>query len=198
MSVYDPRGHMSSRLRPTAVPDTILRIADRVGVLDRSMGYFLFRKALGREGRVNAWRRLGCRIDGHVRIGPRVTMRCPHHVSIGDGSSIGGRTWIDAWGPISIGSRCLLNDEVSLLSAGHDIHSPDFAGDPRPITIGDYAWLPVRIIVLPGVEIGEAAVVGSGSVVTRNVPPHAVVAGNPARVIGTRGKVDFTYVPSEM
>jgi acetyltransferase-like isoleucine patch superfamily enzyme len=68
----------------------------------------------------------------------------------------------------------------------------------RPITIGDYAWLPLRIVVLPGVAIGYGAVVGTGSVVTHDVPPHTVVAGNPARVIGTRREVDFTYVPSEL
>ena len=63
--------------------------------------------------------------------------------------------------------------------------------------IGDYVWLPQRIILLPGVQIGDAAVVGTGSVVTRDVPPYAVVAGNPARIIRERAHLPFRYVPTE-
>ncbi len=105
---------------------------------------------------------------------------------------------MDAWGAITIGKRCFLSDDISLLTAGHDIDSPDFAGVVRPVTIGDYVWLPQRIVVLPGVAIGTAAVVGTGSVVARDVAPRTVVAGNPARVIGERADVDFSYVPSRM
>ncbi len=178
--------------------EVVVRITGALGVLPRAMHCFFFRKMLGAGGRVSAWRRLGCRIEGDVRIGPGVRMRFPNNVSIGDGSSLAGRIWIDAWGAVSIGKRCLLNDDVSLLSAGHDIHSRDFAGDIRPITIGDYAWLPYRIIVLPGVEMGMGAVVGSGSVVARSVDSFTVVAGNPARVVGQRANVAFTYIPSQM
>lgn len=176
----------------------LLEVSARLGVLGRAMDLYVFRKLLGDGGRVDAWRRLGCRIDGEVRIGPRVSMRFPDRVTIGDGTSIGGRAWLDAWGPISIGRRCLLNGDITLLSAGHHINSHDFDGDIRSISIGDYVWLPHQIIVMPGVKIGRAAVVGTGSVVTRDVPERAIVAGNPARVIGERADVAFTYVPSRM
>ncbi|HWF51442.1 MAG TPA: hypothetical protein VG294_12455 [Solirubrobacteraceae bacterium] len=76
--------------------------------------------------------------------------------------------------------------------------SLDFEADVRPISIGDYAWLPVRIIVLPGVTVGEAAVIGSGSVVTHDVPPYSVAAGTPARVKGERARHLYRYVPSRL
>jgi acetyltransferase-like isoleucine patch superfamily enzyme len=53
----------------------------------------------------------------------------------------------------------------------------------KPIRIGDHAWIGFNSIILKGVTIGEGAVVAAGSVVTKDVPPFAVVAGNPARVI---------------
>ena len=52
--------------------------------------------------------------------------------------------------------------------------------------IGDWAWLSFRSTILPGVTIGEGAVVAAGAVVTRDVPPYAIVAGIPARVVGER------------
>ena len=54
------------------------------------------------------------------------------------------------------------------------------------VTISDYAWLSSRTTILPGVTIGEGAVVAAGAVVTKDVADHAIVAGVPARVIGTR------------
>ena len=56
--------------------------------------------------------------------------------------------------------------------------------------IGDRVWIGYRAIVLPGVSIGEGAVVGAGAVVTKNVESYAIVAGNPAREIGLREQVD--------
>jgi acetyltransferase-like isoleucine patch superfamily enzyme len=54
------------------------------------------------------------------------------------------------------------------------------------VRIGDYAWLGARALILPGVELGEGAVVGAGSVVTKAVAPYAIVAGSPAKPIGER------------
>ena len=56
----------------------------------------------------------------------------------------------------------------------------------RPVSIGNDVWIGARVIVLGGVTIGNGAVIGAGSVVTRDVPPYAVVAGTPARLIRYR------------
>lgn len=61
------------------------------------------------------------------------------------------------------------------------------------MTIGAYSWICSRAIVLPGVNIGEGAVVASGAVVTKSVPPYAIVAGIPAKIIGYREKKDWEY-----
>jgi acetyltransferase-like isoleucine patch superfamily enzyme len=60
------------------------------------------------------------------------------------------------------------------------------------VMIGSRAWIGYRAIILPGVTIGEGAVVAAGAVVSRDVPPYTVVAGNPARAIGDRPR-DLTY-----
>src|SRR4051812_40575285 len=105
------------------------------------MRRYLFRKALGNGGRLRAWRAMGAQIDDDVRIGPGVTMRTAGNVSIAAGSALNGRIFIDAWGRVTIGRCCLINDHVDLLTAQHDLDSADFAGDIREISIGDYVWL---------------------------------------------------------
>jgi len=121
-------------------------------------------------------------------------MRCPENVTIGADTDIGGTTWIDAWVTVHIGSRCYLGDHIDLLTGSHEISSPDLAPKTAPIVIGDYAWLPRRVIVLPGVTMGRGAVAATGAVVVKDVPPLTVVGGNPAREIGRRTD-NLRYVP---
>jgi maltose O-acetyltransferase len=86
--------------------------------------------------------------------------------------------------PILIGDRVLFGPHVQLLAATHPLDAALRAQgleSAEPITIGDDVWLGGAAIVLPGVTIGDRAVVGAGSVVTRDVPADTVVAGNPAR-----------------
>lgn len=109
-------------------------------------------------------------------------------LSVGAHSVINRNCRLDARGGITIGSNVSISPECYLISASHDPHSPGFWGSAKPtaVSIDDHAWLGVRAIVLPGVTIGRGAVVGAGAVVTRDVEPLAIVAGNPARVIGRR------------
>lgn len=88
--------------------------------------------------------------------------------------------------PIRIGSDVSIGPEASLLTLGHDPQSSTFANKGGEIVIGDRAWIAYRAIILPGVTIGEGAVVGAGSVVTKDVEPYTIVAGNPARIIKKR------------
>jgi putative colanic acid biosynthesis acetyltransferase WcaF len=162
----------------------------------RLMSLYPVRKLLGPGGRLWAWRRLGAQIAQNVAIGPRVTMRIPSNVTIGTGSSLGGRVNLDSWGTITIGSCVLMNGDVDLLTGQHHVDSPTFQGDVRPIVIGDYVWMPLRIMVMPGVKVGECAVIGSGSVVTNDVPAYGVAVGNPAGVVKNRAQVPYTYVPA--
>ncbi|MEL7355047.1 MAG: DapH/DapD/GlmU-related protein [Cyanobacteria bacterium J06560_6] len=88
--------------------------------------------------------------------------------------------------PIHIGSDVSIGPKASLLTLSHDPQSSTFADKGGEIVIGDRAWIAYRAIILPGVTIGEGAVVGAGSVVTKDVEPYTIVAGNPARIIKKR------------
>ncbi|KAI9744330.1 MAG: hypothetical protein M1818_002482 [Claussenomyces sp. TS43310] len=89
---------------------------------------------------------------------------------------------------VSIGSRALIGPNVSFFSGTHPV-DPDLRnGTNGPelgsrITLGKDCWVGGNVIFLPGVTVGDGCTVGAGSVVTKDVPPHHVVAGNPARII---------------
>lgn len=87
---------------------------------------------------------------------------------------------------IRTGNDVSIGPEATILTLGHDPQSPDFEDRGGDVTIGNRVWIGYRAIVLPGITIGEGAVVGAGAVVTKDVEPFAIVAGNPARKIGQR------------
>ncbi len=118
---------------------------------------------------------------GCVFLGGRV-----REIKIGRGCSI-PRTFFVAGAPITIGNCVTFGHEVALYTSDHDPDAPDFQRRDAPITIGDYAWIGSRAIILKGVTVGEGAVVAAGSVVTSDVAPYTIVAGNPARLIRERG-----------
>lgn len=110
---------------------------------------------------------------------------------IGDGTWIGQQCFLHAAGSITIGANVGVGPAVRILTsthaeAGRDVpilHSPL---ELAPVIVEDDADLGVGAIVLPGVTVGRGAQVGAGAVVTRDVPPYSVVAGNPARVLRER------------
>jgi maltose O-acetyltransferase len=160
------------------------------------MNLYFFRRVIGARGRIHAWRKLGVTIADPVSISPGVWIpHRPQNVTIGSGTRLGGSVKILSWNKVTIGRNVITNDEIYLLAGGHDPDSATFGGKGAPITIGDYAWLPVRITVLAGVAIGSAAVIGSGSVVVQDVPDHGIAVGNPARVVKYRADISFAYEP---
>ncbi len=96
---------------------------------------------------------------------------------------------------VKIGDKVVINNDCKFYTASHDIDSPEWSMTKAPIIINDFAWVASGAIILPGVTIGKGAVIGAGSVVSRDVLPYDVVAGNPAKVIKHRKKQDFTYSP---
>lgn len=102
-------------------------------------------------------------------------------LEIGAGSFLNYRTEIIAHERVTIGRGCLFAWDVQVLDS--DSHRVDGAPHTAPVTIGDHVWVGCRATVLKGVTIGAGAVVAAGSVVTGDVPPAALVGGNPARVI---------------
>ena len=87
---------------------------------------------------------------------------------------------------IHTGTDVSIGPEASILTLGHDPQSPNFSDRGGDVVIGDHVWIGYRAIILPGVTIGEGAVVGAGAVVTKDVPPFAIMVGNPARQVSER------------
>jgi acetyltransferase-like isoleucine patch superfamily enzyme len=108
---------------------------------------------------------------------------------IGDGASLGPELVIACMGQVEIGARVLSAPRVFIGDTYHEYRDPATAiidqpmADPKPVSIGEGAFLGIGAIVLPGVSVGERAYVAAGAVVVSDVPPNAVVAGNPARVV---------------
>jgi maltose O-acetyltransferase len=119
-------------------------------------------------------------------------IRPPFHVDYGYQIEVGANCYINFGvtaldtGRITIGDNVLIGPNVMLLTPTHPL-DPDLRKAKwqaaEPIAIGDNVWIGGGAIVCPGVTIGENAVIGAGSVVTRDIPPNAVAAGSPARVI---------------
>lgn len=128
-------------------------------------------------------------------IAPGVHLGTGAGVRIGDRSGLGRNCRV--YGPVEIGREVMVGPEVSFLSENHRFDRLDepigWQGKTAlaPPRIEDGAWIGLRATVLPGRVVGAGAVVGACSVVTRDVPPLAIVGGNPARVVGDRrGRTD--------
>jgi acetyltransferase-like isoleucine patch superfamily enzyme len=163
--------------------------------VERLMSWLFFRRLIGHKRCAALWRYLGANIAPDAHISTHTSMRKPENIRIGTGCKLAGPIMLDAWKPITFEPNVLVNG-AQFRTAGHDTDSPYLLGVAEPIHVGEYAWIIGDVIVLPGVTIGKAAVVGTGSVVTKDVAEYAIVAGNPARFIRERKRVDFYYVPS--
>lgn len=130
-------------------------------------------------------------IGNHVRMHSTIV---PVELAALDGGTleIGDRTFINYGVSISahehvrIGKQCLIGTYVNIMdNAWHDIVDRSRTPPSQPVLLEDNVWLGNRVIVLPGVTIGHDAVIGAGSIVTRDIPPRSVAVGNPAHVVKT-------------
>jgi maltose O-acetyltransferase len=150
-------------------------------------------------------RRFYYRIFG-MKIGSGSTLHMmgriydPRHITIGEDTIVGERFSLDGRkqltdsnGGLEIGNHVDIASEVMIWTSQHDIHSDDFHAIEEKVTIGDYVFIGPRSIILPGVKIAKGAVIGAGSVVTKDVGENEIVGGVPAKVIGERKTKNFTY-----
>ncbi len=93
---------------------------------------------------------------------------------------------------IRTGNDVSIGPEAAILTLGHDPQSTGFANQGGDVVIGDRVWIAYRAVIMPGVTIGEGAVVAAGAIVTSNVAPFTIVAGSPAKKIGERSN-DLSY-----
>jgi len=133
-----------------------------------------------------------------ILIGQYTHIRFPWNIKIGYGTYIGKGCQISAIEPgvISIGSKVMISPYVMLTSTIHnnsDTKRPmqDQGLSCEPVVIQDDVWVGGKSIILPGVTIGGGSIIAAGSVVTKDVPPFAIVGGNPARLIRYRNSESF-------
>jgi acetyltransferase-like isoleucine patch superfamily enzyme len=131
---------------------------------------------------------LGFELGPKATIGMGVRFYRVGNIILGTGTVINRNCIIDNRGLVSIGSNVSISRGVKIYTGGHDIRSKLFEMAIKPVHLGDRAVVFSECIILPGVTIGEGAVVHAGSVVARSVKPYEVVAGNPASVVGQRQK----------
>jgi acetyltransferase-like isoleucine patch superfamily enzyme len=119
------------------------------------------------------------------------------NIEIAENSTINRNCYMDGRGRLYIGNKVSISPNVQLITEDHDYNSAQFTGRSRDVIINDYVWIGTNAIILPGVQIGEGAVVCAGAVVTKNVGSYDVVAGVPAVKIKERNR-NLDYSPSWM
>ncbi|MBS0237593.1 MAG: acyltransferase [Proteobacteria bacterium] len=178
----------SRRMTPTEVRDDVLALL-------RARWYL--RNATSVGERVRVWGRVIVRNSGSMIIGQRASLSStavPIQLSTEPNGKleIGARTFmnygcsISATKLISIGPDCKIGMDVLMIDNDYHQIDPTKRGirpASAPIILEENVWLGARVIVLSGVTIGADSVVAAGSVVTRDIPPRSVAAGQPARVI---------------
>ncbi|MDB6150095.1 MAG: putative colanic acid biosynthesis acetyltransferase [Chthoniobacter sp.] len=138
------------------------------------------------------WLRLfGAHLHGTPFVHQRARIQLPWHLTMHDRACLGDRANAYSLGSIEIGVGATVAQEAYLCTGTHDFTSENLPLQTAPIRIGAGAFIGLRAVVLPGIEIGVGAVIGASSVVTKDVAPNTVVAGNPCRVLRLRtGPVD--------
>lgn len=116
------------------------------------------------------------------------------NIEIGRNTVLNRRSYFDGRVGIKIGDFVNVSPEVYMLTLQHEPNDMFFSCKGGNIIIDDYVWIGVRAIILPGVHIGEGAVIGAGAVVTKDVAPYTIVAGVPAKEIKKRTE-DLFYTP---
>lgn len=137
----------------------------------------------------------GVTLEKGVCLDDGVVLLCsgakgPDKIVIRYGTYVNRYTMLDAHERIEIGRNCMIGPHCYITDANHGTAQgaavKDQPMETAPIFIEDEVWLGAGVIVLAGVRLGRGAVVGAGAVVTKDVPPHAVFAGVPAREIARR------------
>lgn len=136
------------------------------------------------------WLRCICRmtIGKRSSIHRACRMYQPKHIAIGDHSVVNYGVLLDGRRGLRIGDNVSISEGCVILSLGHDVDQPDLALKGSPVTIDDNVFVGSYARILPGVTVGEGAVVGVGAVVTKDVLPYTVVGGVPARYIRDRSR----------
>ena len=141
---------------------------------------------LFRPWRIALLKLFGANVKWSSNVLPSCRVWLPSNLTMGDYACLSADVDCYTVAPIILGDQATVSQGVKLCTASHDITSKTMELVSAPIVIGANAWVAGWSIVLPGVTVGEGAVVAAGAVVTKDVSPWAVVGGNPAKFIKKR------------
>ena len=159
-----------------------------IGLIVRWKQHFKYARA------VRIARKRGATIGEGVIMPLALARRANNNLTIGNHVSI-QTDLIDLRCPVTIGNNVIIGKGTEIITMSHHIDSPDWEQKKYGITIEDYVWLPTKVLVLPSCRrLGTGSVVGSGSVVVKNVDSMSVVAGNPAKELKKRATVHSSLV----
>jgi serine acetyltransferase len=185
MSRSEDMRPLLKRLAKSCLRRTFLQPYIEARLLPRLWGLFLINAFCQRVLGIN--RRMPCL----VHFTSQIVQPAKIHLGQGTWPSLfaSSHLYLQAGNGIFLGDNCLIGPGAKIVSANHDPADPKRRWrKTRPVRIGADCWIGANAVILPGVAIGDRAVVGAGAVVTRDVPPGAVVAGNPAQIIRYVGK----------
>lgn len=139
----------------------------------------------------SAWRSLLLRLFGaHIGLGvvlkPRIRVKFPWRLRIGNHSWIGEAVWIDNLEWVEIGCDVCVSQGVYFCTGNHDYRDTAFGYRLAPIVVADEAWICAMARVAPGARINRGAVLAFASVGQGNLPAYKVLSGCPARVVADR------------
>lgn len=126
----------------------------------------------------------GCRVPPSLRVFPPFYTDFGKNITVGDGVFINACCHFQDHGGVTLGEGCQIGHNVVFATLNHGLAPEDRKTTyPAPIVLGKNVWVGSNSTILSGVTIGDNAVVGAGTVVTKDVPANTVVGGIPARVI---------------
>lgn len=127
---------------------------------------------------------IGKKVPDSFCLFPPFYSECGKNITVGENVFINACCKFQDQGGITIGNNCLIGHNVTIATLNHDFDPSKRANiNPSPVVIGNNVWIASDSTILPGITIEDGAIIGAGSVVTKNVQKNTIVAGNPARVI---------------
>jgi putative colanic acid biosynthesis acetyltransferase WcaF len=179
---------------PAAHPDDpYLRpsfsVSNRMGRLAWSIIWMLLFRPSPRP--FHSWRAFllrgfGAKLGPNCHFYPRSRVWAPWNLECADGVTLGDEAEIYNPSLVTMGSHAIVSQQAYVCGATHDYNDPGFPLSSFPMSLGAYSWVCARACVSPGVNVGEGAVLGLGSVATRDLEPWTVYAGVPAQRVKQR------------
>lgn len=130
-------------------------------------------------------------IGNHVELDSSIKLVFPDNIEMGNHIYIGPGAYLNGRGGLIIHDHVIIAPDIAVMTSMHRYKDAEMLPYDHyellmPVVIERCVWIGMRVIIMPGVTIGEGSVVGAGSVVTKSCEPGSIIGGNPARKIGTR------------